>query len=133
MIFVFGLLFFLYNLVFQYKLGQTPGMMIVGMHLVNSGAIMDAQNELTGSNVADSVVNDVANAVETGSVINSNIKKIVNVMPTFSQVFLRNVIYIPMFPLFLFLIADPIYLLFKKERFTDSILRISVIEQMSLH
>ena len=46
---------------------------------------------------------------------------------TFVQAMLRNVCVLPLFPLVLLWIIDPLYLLFKKERFSDNYAHTAVI------
>ncbi|MBN2880547.1 RDD family protein [Candidatus Woesearchaeota archaeon] len=101
---VLSFLFFLYNFLFQYKLGQTPGMMLLQIRLINSGEIVDAVKMKT--------------------------KTVVNAFPSFNQIFFRNIIFVPVFPLVLMWVFDPIFLVFKKERLSDRFLRLGVVQEI---
>jgi len=105
-----GLLFFLYNYVFQINFQQTPGMMIVGIFLINSRKIK-------------SVKTDNKNSYDAS---------IFDLIPDKIQILLRNIVFIPIFPMILFWLIDPIYLIFKNERLVDKWFEVKTVEKISM-
>lgn len=80
MVFVFTLVMF-YFVLLEYLLGQTAGMLFLGIKVEGS----------------------------KGS------------MPTFWQCFIRNLVFLPLFPFIVFWILDPLYLLFAKQRLSEQL------------
>lgn len=141
---VVGFLFFLYNYIFQLNFQQTPGMMLTGTFLISSKPIIlskieddsDVDNsdlDLTrsGSDKSNSYVEpEKIDAQKT--TIQKKSKYVANILPTKLQLFIRNIIFVPLFPLVLFWILDPIYLLFRKERLIDKWFGIKTVEKLSM-
>ncbi|MEK6867566.1 MAG: RDD family protein [Nanoarchaeota archaeon] len=80
MVFVFTLVM-LYFVLLEYLLGQTAGMLFIGLKVEgNEGKI-----------------------------------------PTFWQCFVRNLVFLPLFPFIVFWIVDPLYLVFTKQRLSEQL------------
>lgn len=127
---IIGFLFFIYNFVLQYYLGQTLGMMMFNIRLVNVGAIERAKRTGHGASMnRDLKKNDDFN-LDTKSKISK--KQYISAVPTAAQIFLRNIIFLPIIPFVVLWIVEPIYMLIKKERLLDSWIMIGVVEEFSM-
>ena len=152
---IIGFIFFLYNFILQYYLGQTLGMMILNIRLVNVGAIERAKRSGQGASMRRELddltprLNRTAKAEaaksgkktrlpenpeedDTDADQNISRKQYISAVPTSMQIFMRNIIFIPILPFVLFWILEPIYMLVKKERLLDKWVRIGVVEEFQM-
>lgn len=125
-----GFLFFLYNFIMQYYLGQTLGMMMFNIRLVNIGAIERAKRTGHGASMNRELRKDDEFSLDGKSKISK--KQYISAVPTAAQIFLRNIIFLPIIPFVVLWIVEPVYMLIKKERLLDAWIMIGVVEEFSM-
>jgi uncharacterized RDD family membrane protein YckC len=97
LVLVFGIIFFLifvYFVIFEYKMKQTPGKIALNLYLQP----VDKNEPLT-----------------------------------FGKILLRNLALLPIFPLYLLWIIDPLYLIFTGRRLSDIISKTQIVEEINLY
>ncbi|MEM3374063.1 MAG: signal peptide peptidase SppA [Candidatus Woesearchaeota archaeon] len=97
-VFMVFLILFFYFVYFEYKLGQTPGKLILGIRVINYSLEKNASKKANESEKLN-----------------------------FLQSVMRNLFFIPLFPFYLLWFIDPIYLIFTQKRLSDNFSKTIVV------
>lgn len=87
-----------------------------------------SSKESSKENLKENLEEDLKESMNN-SVDKIHQKNYISAIPVVQQIFLRNIIFIPILPFVIFWLIDPIFLVIKKERFIDKFVKIGVVEQ----
>ncbi|MEM2138608.1 MAG: signal peptide peptidase SppA [Candidatus Woesearchaeota archaeon] len=126
--FLIFLIIFFYFVYFEYKLGKTPGKLILGLKVIN-----EKSNNLLKKTEENSEIEEKQKEYKniTENITDKNIKEISkkeNSINIFQSI-LRNLFLIPLFPFYLLWIIDPVYLLMTKKRLSEKYSKTLLIEE----
>ncbi|MEM4397999.1 MAG: RDD family protein, partial [Candidatus Woesearchaeota archaeon] len=128
--FIIFLIMFFYFVYFEYKLGKTPGKLILGLRVINEKS---NENNLLKKTDENSEIEEKQKDYKNikDNITDKNIKEISKKESSINifQSILRNLFLIPLFPFYLLWIIDPIYLLITKTRLSEKYSKTLLIEE----
>jgi len=133
---IMALLMMAYFVFFEYVFSQTPGKLLFRLKTISASQLFnnlkeqqqsmeDIKKKVIQSHETVDIHKEMQNQQQQSA---QNVSGQLKFSLTFWQALLRWIIFIPLFPFTLLIIADPIYLIFRKRRLTEVFSKTTVVE-----